>query len=297
VAIYFLNLKIFGRSDGSNAPSAAAYRAGERIRDERTGRIYDHSARQDVLHKEIILPSRFADTPMDWARDRSSLWNTVEGSERRRNSRVAREYTVALPAELNPDQRVLLVQGFAQELSDRYRFAVDVAIHAPRNFPGSDPRNFHAHLLATTREVTADGLGPKTSLELGDTARRELGLSPAVYELVHVRERWATVTNEALRDAELSTRIDHRALRAQGIDREPRQWKPRVSADLEAAAASRPLAADRQGEASREPLRQGPDLEEMRRRARDKWLRTRDQYVDHEPDRGGGRGRDDDHSR
>ena len=50
-----------------------AYRAGERIRDERSGRIYDHTSRQDVLHKEIVLPSRFADAPMDWARDRASF--------------------------------------------------------------------------------------------------------------------------------------------------------------------------------------------------------------------------------
>jgi ATP-dependent exoDNAse (exonuclease V) alpha subunit len=294
VAIYFLNLKIFGRSDGSNAPSAAAYRAGERIRDERTGRIYDHSARQDVLHKEIILPSRFADSPMEWARERSSLWNAVEAAEKRKNSRVAREYAIALPAELNAEQRVLLAHGFAQELSDRYGFAVDLAVHAPRNFPGSDPRNFHAHLLATTREVTVDGLGAKTSLELGDTGRRELGLGPAIYELIHVRERWAAVTNEALREAELSTRIDHRTLRAQGIDRQPRHWRPRVSADLEEAAA-RPSAADRQDPATREPLRQPPDLDEMRRQARDKWLRSRDEYVSQAPDHGRGRGRDDDH--
>jgi len=57
MAIYFLNLKTFGRSTGSSAVSAAAYRAGERIRDERTGRTYDHSDRQDVLHKEIMLPN------------------------------------------------------------------------------------------------------------------------------------------------------------------------------------------------------------------------------------------------
>ena len=56
MAIYFLNLKNFGRSGGSSAVSAAAYRAGERIRDERTGKTYDHSDRQDVMHKEIILP-------------------------------------------------------------------------------------------------------------------------------------------------------------------------------------------------------------------------------------------------
>src|ERR1700737_1774462 len=193
-------MKTFGRAGGSSAVSAAAYRAGERIRDERTGKPYDHSERQDVMHKEIVLPSRFTDDDMAWARDRASLWNAAEGAETRKNARVAREYLVALPVELSPPRRRGLVREFSQELSDRYGFAVDFAIHAPRDFPGSDPRNFHAHLLATTREVSIAGLAAKTTLELPDSKRRMLGLGPAINELLHVRERWAAVTNEALRD-------------------------------------------------------------------------------------------------
>src|SRR5271167_2473674 len=233
MAVYFLNLKTFGRSGGSSAPSAAAYRAGERIKDERSGKTYDHSDRRDVMHKEIVLPSRFADADMGWARDRATLWNAAEGAEMRKNARVAREYLVALPVELTPDQRVGLVRGFSQELSDRYRFAVDFSIHAPRDFPGSDPRNFHAHLLATTREVTTAGLAAKTTLELADSKRRMLGLDPVINELLYVRERWATATNEALRDAQISARVDHRTLEAQGVDREPRLQIPRVAFEME----------------------------------------------------------------
>jgi ATP-dependent exoDNAse (exonuclease V) alpha subunit len=296
VATYYLNLKNFSRSDGSSAPSAAAYRAGERIRDERSGRIYDHTSRQDVLHKEIILPSQFADAPMEWARNRATLWNAVEAAEKRKNSRVAREYTVALPVELNADQRLRLVRGFAQELSDLYRFAVDVAIHAPRDYPGSDPRNFHAHLLATTREVTPDGLTAKTTVELGDAARRQLGLSPAIHELIHVRKRWATVTNQALHDAHQAARIDHRTLRAQGIEREPIQWKPRVSYDLHRQEA-RESEADHHREEIRPSPGRAPDLEEMRREAREKWLRTRQESLEREASSGRGQARDDDLAR
>jgi hypothetical protein len=233
MAMYYLNMKIFGRSGGSSAASAAAYRAGERIRDERTGKTYDHSERQDVMHKEIVLPSRFAGEDMAWARDRAKLWNTAESAESRKNARVAREYLVALPVELSPDQRLGLVRGFSQELSDRYGFAVDVAIHAPRDFPGSDPRNFHAHLLATTREVNAEGLGAKTTLDMNDGNRGKLGLKPAVHELLHVRARWAEVANEALREAQVAARIDHRTLQAQGIDREPSPRIPRAAFEME----------------------------------------------------------------
>ena len=232
MAIYFLNLKTFGRSTGSSAVSAAAYRAGERIRDERTGRTYDHSGRQDVLYKEIMLPDQFAADKISWAQDRSSLWNSAESAEVRSNARTAREYLVALPPELSPQARIDLVTGFSRELVERYRFALDLAIHAPRDFPGSDPRNFHAHLLATTREVTSAGLGAKTALEWSDTVRRQNGLGPAVGELLHVRERWAVAANIALEQAQVEARIDHRTLRAQGIDREPKHI-PHVAFEME----------------------------------------------------------------
>jgi ATP-dependent exoDNAse (exonuclease V) alpha subunit len=244
MAVYFLNMKTFGRAGGSSAASAVAYRAGERIRDERTGKTYDHSDRQDVMHKEIVLPKQFADEEMGWARDRASLWNAAESAETRKNARVAREYLVALPVELSPPQRLELVRGFSQELSDRYGFAVDFAIHAPRDFPGSDPRNFHAHLLATTREVKVEGLGAKTTLDMSDGNRRELGLPPVINELLHVRERWAVVTNEALQEAHISTRVDHRSLEAQGIDREPSPRIPRAAFEME-RHGYRSVVADR----------------------------------------------------
>jgi ATP-dependent exoDNAse (exonuclease V) alpha subunit len=303
MAVFFLNLKTFGRSGGSSAPSAAAYRAGERIRDERTGRIYDHSSRQDVMHKEIVLPSRYAEDDMGWARDRANLWNAAEYAESRKNARVAREYLVALPVELTPEQRLGLVRAFSQELSDRYRFAVDLSIHAPRDFPGSDLRNFHAHLLATTREVSTTGLAAKTTLEQSDSRRRELGLEPVIHELLYVRERWATVTNEALRNAHIAARVDHRTLDAQGIDREPRPWIPRVAYEMErhgyrsvlaervradyesrvqmrqerTAAQSVPDHADRRtGDSGARPA----TLEEIRRNARENWLRMRQESRD-----------------
>jgi ATP-dependent exoDNAse (exonuclease V) alpha subunit len=313
MAVYFLNMKTFGRAGGSSAASAAAYRAGERIRDERTGRIYDHSERLDVLHKEIVLPSQFADEDMAWARDRSNLWNSAESAETRKNARVAREYLVALPVELSPPQRLELVRGFSQELSDRYGFAVDFAVHAPRDFPGSDPRNFHAHLLATTREVKLEGLAAKTTLEMRDGDRRQLGLPPVINELLHVRQRWAAVTNEALQQSHIAARIDHRRLEAQGIDREPRPYIPRAAFEME-RHGYRSVVADRMrqefeervqvrreraagreehvpsepalakpavpepavpGSAAKAPVAKPQSLEDIRREARENWLRLR----------------------
>jgi ATP-dependent exoDNAse (exonuclease V) alpha subunit len=287
MAVYFLNMKTFGRANGSSATSAIAYRAGERIRDERTGKIFDHRKRGGVLHTEIVLPERLADADMSWARDRANLWNRVEAAETRSNSRVAREFLVALPAELDTEQRLGLVRGFSQELADRHRFVVDFAIHAPR----TDPRNFHAHLLTSTREIHSTGFGAKTALEISDQQRLERGMSPFFQELVDTRARWAQRANEALGAARIAARIDHRSLAAQGIDREPALHLPRpiyemerrgernavadrLRAEHQARVAERVQRAVKEMAAARQSGRP-QSLEDVRRQARENWLRMR----------------------
>lgn len=84
MAIYLLHVKSISRAKGGRITRSAAYRAGERIRDERTREVYNFSDRDDVVHKEIFLPASLADTrELDWARDRSTLWNAAERTDRR----------------------------------------------------------------------------------------------------------------------------------------------------------------------------------------------------------------------
>jgi len=205
---------------------AAAYRAGERIRDERTSEVYDYSDRCDVAHKEIVLPADLADDPgMAWARDRATLWNAAEHAGLRCNSRLAREWLAILPTELTSERRIQLARSFAKELADKYGCAVDVCVHLPR--PGADARNHHVHLLMTHREVTPDGMGRRTNLELGGRERHQMGLEGSARdEYVAIRERWAQLTNEALRSAGLSVRVDHRSYLGRGINREPTPTLP-----------------------------------------------------------------------
>ncbi len=276
MAVYFLYMKTLGRSNGSSATSAIAYRAGERIRDERTGKIFDHSDRQDVMHKEIVLPEKWVDADMSWARDRATLWNAVEAAETRRNARVAREFLVALPAELPPARQVTLTREFSGELADRHGFAVDFAIHAPR----SDPRNFHAHLLATTREINSAGFGERTAMEISDGARMGRGLDPFFKEVTYTRERWAILANSALEQARLATRIDHRSLEAQGIEREPQPRLPRAIYEMERRGQYTMLGERiredfRQRAAARDERTATASLEDIRRQAREEWLRMR----------------------
>lgn len=276
MAIYYLGMRTFGRSQGqrgSRATSGAAYRAGERIRDERTGAVYDHRNRRDVLHKEIVLPARLAAAghSLAWARDRSSLWNAAELAERYRNARVAREFTVGLPHELSPQQRVTLARRFAQEISDRYGNAVDLAIHAPRG----DPRNFHAHLFATTREVTPEGLGPKTTLELSGTERHARGLARWAEELTSLRERWAGLANESLAEAHVSARITALS-RAEALSRGAGRRLPAAAYYIE-RRGEHSFVAERIREQRRGELAQvaGKLIEQIRARTQATWAAVR----------------------
>ena len=219
LAIYHLSVKPVSRGAGRSATAAAAYRAAERIRDELTGETFDYRRKRGVEHAEIVLPAAASSGETGWARDRQQLWNAAERAERRKDARVAREYEVALPYELSAAQRIALTRQFAQTLADRFGCAVDLAIHAPHR--EGDTRNHHAHLLATTRQVEAAGLGTKTTIELKDADRAKLDLGPAKEEVKTIRALWAGLTNESLAAHGHEARIDHRSLEAQGESREP----------------------------------------------------------------------------
>lgn len=209
MAIYHLSVKAISRSAGRSATAAAAYRAGVEIADTRTGEVHDYTRKRGIVSADLVLP---AGTP-EWAADRSALWNAAEHAERRKDACVAREYEVALPSELPAEARRQLALDFAQEMADREGCAVDVAIHEPSK--GGDNRNHHAHIMRTTRKVEVEGLGAKLDTEKAGRNRTA--------DLEAVRARWAELTNERLRQHGIEATIDHRSLKAQGIDREPTQ--------------------------------------------------------------------------
>lgn len=211
MAIYHLSVKAISRSAGRSATAAAAYRAGCKIADERTGEIHDYTRKGGVESAEIVLP----DNAPAWANDRAKLWNAAELAENRKNSCVAREFEVALPHELPVEERRKLAVDFAREMANREGCAVDVAIHKPSN--EHDNLNHHAHILRTTRKVEAEGLGEKLDTEKAGRARAA--------DLEAVRARWADMTNEALQRNGIAARVDHRSLAAQGIEREPTQHR------------------------------------------------------------------------
>ena len=252
MAIYHLSVKTISRSAGRSATAAAAYRAGVKITDERTGEIHDYTRKGGVESAELVLP---AGAP-EWAADRAALWNAAEQAETRKNSTVAREFEIALPEVLSPAERVRLARDFARELVERHGCAADVCIHAPGK--DGDDRNHHAHILLTTRRLGPEGFGEKTR-ELDDQKT-----GPQI--VTQWRERFAQLQNERLREAGHSVQVDHRSHAERGLDAEPtrhlgpaatgyerRTGEPsRKRLDFEAEIADRLTRAREAGELERQ---------------------------------------------
>jgi len=209
MAIYHLRATMISRSHGRSATAASAYRVAERIEDRRTGLTFDYAARGGVDHTEILAP----DHAPDWVRDRSELWNRVEEAETRKNSQVAREVRVALPAELTHAQRLELVREFVRSQFVDRGMVADIALHAPGRI--GDERNHHAHILLTTREVDAEG----SVSDGGSVPRGGFTTKNRDWNKVEVlegwREAWARDSNAALERAGIEDRVDHRTLVAQ----------------------------------------------------------------------------------
>ena len=193
MAIYHMHATVISRASGGSAVAAAAYRSGEKLIDERTGEAHDYSRRSGVDGAEIIAP----EGAPDWVRERDRLWNAGEAAEKRKDSQVAREVRVALPRELDSEQRRELVRGFVQAEFAGRGMVADVSYH------DGNSDNPHAHILLTTRELNSDGFGGKDR----SWNSKEL--------LSGWREQWAESANRALEGAGRAERIDHRTLAAQ----------------------------------------------------------------------------------
>lgn len=220
MAIYHLSTKPISRSSGRSAVASIAYRAGIAITDERLGKTYDYTKRHGVLWTGLA-------TPNDVKIDRNELWNLAEKSENRSNSRTAREIVINIPHELmGGDQGTgnMLAHEFAIQLSKKYQVAVDVAVHAPDK--QGDNRNFHAHLLLTTRKLEQDRHGnikltDKSQLEMSNTQLKQAGLLSNQDELKEIRKAWADLTNDYLAEHGIAERIDHRSHKDRGLDTLP----------------------------------------------------------------------------
>lgn len=211
MAIFHLNESNISRSDGRSAVACAAYRACEKLEDYTFGKTQDYTRKNGLEYKSIYAPEHTNEKLLD----RQTLWNEVEKKEfnadgsMKANARLAKEYTCALPHELTHQERIKIVDDFCRDFVKKHNVIVDACIHAPHDDGETDNKNYHVHIMFTTRLVNEKG-------ELGKKQRTFNDDGPKI--LKDSRATFAHVVNTALENAGLEERIDHRSYKDQGLD-------------------------------------------------------------------------------
>ena len=149
MAIYHLEAKVISRSTGRSAVAASAYLSCSKILNDYDGVQHDYTRKKGLVWQQVFLPEC---APQEW-RDRSVLWNAVEENEKTKDSRLAREFVVALPIELSEAQWEKLLFNFISDIFVADGMCADVAIHDP-DPPGHNP---HAHIMLTVRPLDEKG--------------------------------------------------------------------------------------------------------------------------------------------
>jgi ATP-dependent exoDNAse (exonuclease V) alpha subunit len=220
MALYRFSVSVHSRSAGRSAVAAAAYRAGTRLRDPRTGLTHDYRRRRGVLRTEILAP---AGAPA-WAHQSASLWSKVELCERRKDAQSCREICAALPRELSEAQHMALVRGFVSAELVARGMVAETSYHTGHSGPDGKSQP-HVHVLLTMRRVEAEDFAAKKE--------REWNARPLT---LHLREAWAVHVNAALEAAGVTDeRVDHRSLAARHAEAEERAAEARARGDEEAA--------------------------------------------------------------
>ena len=176
MALFHFSVHTISRSKGTSACAAAAYRSGEKIHSDYDGITHDYTQKQNIVFSEILLPEN---TPAEFA-DRSYLWNFIETQiERQTNSKLAREFDIALPRELTFDQQRELIETFLQKCFVNDGGIADVCFHNPpamnskhqpidiNGHPTTDPnlyvyKNPHVHVMLPYRPMVSGKFVPKT---------------------------------------------------------------------------------------------------------------------------------------
>ena len=272
--IYYFDGGIIGRSSGRSAVGAAAYRSAEKLRSHAAGSaayragdelregegviVHDYRRKGGVRHSEIMLPQTeilLADKVGDGAemrrrkinhappefKDRETLWNAVEASEKRKDAQLAREIIVGLQREFELQEQIAVLREY---IKDNF---VDKGMCADFNIHDKKDGNPHAHIMLTTRHVTPDGFGLK------NTSWNDKAL------FLGWRESWADVNNRMFERKGLAERIDHRSYEDQGIDREPM-----IHLGYEAAALERKGIKTERGNHNREVMRRNAERETLK---------------------------------
>ena len=248
---FHLSVSAVSKAKNHSVLAKSAYNSGSKLIDDQSGEVHDYTSKtkdkvlnlvdsegtkyaqlieKNVLHTALITPTIAGDLAVT----REGFWNDIERIETRKNAQFGTEIDVMFPEGVTADQRIVLVERYAQNLSDRYNVLVDVAIHRPHSHEKQvgeievvelTSSNFHAHILLSSREILADAdkgyvLSKRKNWTQWSTGERlSKGLNGRGDELKYQRILWADMANELLPE---NKSISEKSYREQGINRLPK---------------------------------------------------------------------------
>ncbi|WP_058368519.1 MobA/MobL family protein [Psychrobacter sp. ENNN9_III] len=247
---FHLSVSAVSKAKNHSVVAKSAYNSGSKLVDEQSGVVHDYTSKakdkilnlvdsdgtkytqvveKNVVHTALLTPTIAGDLAVT----REGFWNDIERIETRKNAQLGTEIDVMFPDGITADQRIVLVERYAQTLSDRYNVLVDVAIHRPHSHEKHvgevevvelTSRNFHAHILLSSREIVADVEGyalsaRKNWLQWSTEERLSKGLNGRGDELKYQRTLWADMANELLPK---NKTISEKSYRELGINRLPK---------------------------------------------------------------------------
>lgn len=247
---FHLSVSAVSKAKNHSVVAKSAYNSGSKLVDEQSGVVHDYTSKakdkilnlvdsdgtkytqvieKNVIHTALITPTIAGDLAVT----REGFWNDIERIETRKNAQLGTEIDVMFPDGITADQRIVLAERYAQTLSDRYNVLVDVAIHRPHSHEKHvgevevvelTSRNFHAHILLSSREIVADVEGyalsaRKNWLQWSTEERLSKGLNGRGDELKYQRTLWADMANELLPK---NKTISEKSYRELGINRLPK---------------------------------------------------------------------------
>ena len=207
--------------------AGAAYQSGEKLYSEYDRKWKSYAKKQGIVYTEIMLP---ANAPPTFS-DRSTLWNSVEKTEKQWNSQLARRIVLALPREVPADQFPAMLHDFCREHFVSKGMCADFAIH------DKGDGNPHAHIMLTMRAMDDHGKWLPKSRKIYDLDENGNRIRlPTGYWKSHKedtvdwneqskaelwRHGWEVVTNRYLEQSGRPERVDLRSFERQGIDLAP----------------------------------------------------------------------------
>ena len=246
MAIYHMQAKVVSRGSGRSAVAASAYMSCSRMYNDYDGIQHDYTRKHGLIYQEVMLPPM---APLEW-NDREQLWNAVEETEKTKDSRLAREFVVALPVELDKNSNISLLQDFIKKNFVDMGMCADFAIH------DTDGHNPHAHILLTVRPLNENGTwqyktekeylcikdGEEKGYERIDKHPKSsrYGRQNPISEqwnsdeqLCIWRANWADAVNKMLARNQINATIDHRSFADQGITEQPTIHEGYIAQNME----------------------------------------------------------------